>query len=62
MNRNGSRVVQDPKGRDRERYPIVYDARLKVKEGKAVDRGQVCWLSGTRRMNRRSRATTFWQA
>src|SRR5439155_191708 len=30
MNRTGSIVVQDAKGRDRERYPIVYGARLKV--------------------------------
>ena len=28
MNRNGSLVVKDEKGRDRERYPIVYGARL----------------------------------
>jgi DNA-directed RNA polymerase subunit beta' len=41
MNRSGSLVVQDAKGRDRERYPIVYGARLKVKEGQAVDQGQV---------------------
>src|SRR5436853_358519 len=41
MNRNGSLVVQDAKGRDRERYPIVYGARLKVKEGQTVDQGQV---------------------
>jgi hypothetical protein len=27
MNRTGSLVVQDAKGRDRERYPIVYGAR-----------------------------------
>ena len=40
MNRNGSLVVQDAKGRDRERYPIVYGARLKVKEGQAVEQGQ----------------------
>ena len=37
MNRNGSLVVQDSKGRDRERYSIVYGARLKVKDGQAVD-------------------------
>ena len=36
MNRSGSLVVQDDKGRDRERYPIVYGARLKVKDGQAV--------------------------
>src|SRR6187397_2525363 len=41
MNRSGSLVVQDAKGRDRERYPIVYGARLKVKEGQNVQQGQV---------------------
>src|SRR5512143_3236887 len=39
MNRSGSLVVQDAKGRDRERYPIVYGARLKVKEGQHVEAG-----------------------
>src|SRR5499426_820694 len=41
MNRTGSLVVADAKGRDRERYPIVYGARLKVKEGQQVEQGQV---------------------
>src|SRR6188472_4435069 len=41
MNRNGSLVVKDEKGRDRERYPIVYGARLKVKDGQTVEQGQV---------------------
>ena len=41
MNRSGSLVVQDVKGRDRERYPIVYGARLKVKDGAAIEQGQV---------------------
>jgi DNA-directed RNA polymerase subunit beta' len=41
MNRNGSVVIKDEKGRDRERYPIVYGARLKVKDGQKVDQGQV---------------------
>src|SRR5476649_280085 len=41
MNRSGSLIVQDAKGRDRERYPIVYGARLKVKEGQHVEQGQV---------------------
>jgi DNA-directed RNA polymerase subunit beta' len=40
MNRTGSLVVADEKGRDRERYPIVYGARLKVKDGQKVDQGQ----------------------
>ncbi|MDE3156198.1 MAG: DNA-directed RNA polymerase subunit beta', partial [Acidobacteriota bacterium] len=41
MNRSGSLVIQDAKGRDRERYPIVYGARLKVQEGQTVEVGQV---------------------
>ena len=40
MNRNGYLVVADEKGRDRERYPIVYGARLKVKDGQKVEVGQ----------------------
>ncbi|MGE0446126.1 MAG: DNA-directed RNA polymerase subunit beta' [Vicinamibacterales bacterium] len=40
MNRNGSIVVKDEKGRDRERYPIVYGARLKVRDGQKVEQGQ----------------------
>jgi len=41
MNRNGFIVVQDDKGRDRERYQVVYGARLKVKDGQAVENGQI---------------------
>jgi DNA-directed RNA polymerase subunit beta' len=41
MNRTGSVVIVDQKGRDRERYPVVYGARLKVKDGQAVEPGQV---------------------
>ena len=41
MNRSGSLVVADQKGRDRERYPIVYGARLKVRDGQKVDQGQM---------------------
>ena len=41
MNRSGSLVVQDDKGRDRERYPIVYGARLKVRDGQKVEQGQI---------------------
>jgi DNA-directed RNA polymerase subunit beta' len=41
MNRTGSIVIQDAKGRDRERYPIVYGARLKVRDGQAVEQGTV---------------------
>ncbi len=41
MNRTGSLVVQDTKGRDRERYSVVYGAKLRVKDGQAVEPGQV---------------------
>jgi len=41
MNRNGHVIVQDEKGRDRERYQVVYGARLKVKDGQAVENGQI---------------------
>ncbi len=41
MNRTGFIVVQDDKGRDRERYQVVYGARLKVKDGQPVENGQI---------------------
>ena len=37
MNRTGSIVVQDAQGRDRERYQVVYGARLRV-EGRPARR------------------------
>ena len=40
MNRTGSLVVQDAKGHDRERYPVVYGAHLRVSDGQPVDQGQ----------------------
>jgi DNA-directed RNA polymerase subunit beta' len=41
MNRSGSIVVQDEKGREKERYQLVYGARLKVKDGDQVKLGQM---------------------
>ena len=41
MNRTGSLVVQDAKGRDRERYAVVYGAHLRVHDGQQVEPGQV---------------------
>jgi DNA-directed RNA polymerase subunit beta' len=41
MNRTGSIVIQDSKGRDRERYPIVYGARLKVRDGAHCEQGTI---------------------
>jgi len=40
MNRNGSLVVQDASGREKERYSIVYAAKLKVADGQDVQEGQ----------------------
>jgi DNA-directed RNA polymerase subunit beta' len=40
MNRNGILVVQDEQGREKERYQIVYGARLKVKDGQKIERSE----------------------
>src|SRR3989442_9263606 len=40
MNRNGMLVIQDEQGREKERYQIVYGARLKVKDGQKIERGE----------------------
>src|SRR5579863_10071798 len=39
MNRNGSIAVVDDKGREKERYAIVYGAKLKVEDGAKVALG-----------------------
>jgi len=41
MNRQGSIAVVDDKGRERERYSVVYGAKLKVNEGDQVQLGQI---------------------
>jgi DNA-directed RNA polymerase subunit beta' len=41
MNRSGSLMVVDGKGRERERHAVVYGAKLKVKEGQEVKQGQL---------------------
>src|SRR5260370_7854557 len=40
MNRQGSIAVVDEKGRERERYAVVYGAKVKVAEGGQVQLGQ----------------------
>jgi DNA-directed RNA polymerase subunit beta' len=37
MNRNGELLIVDDADRERERYPVVYGARLLVKEGQRVE-------------------------
>ena len=41
MNRNGEITVLDAEGREREKYPVVYGANLKVADGAAVQAGQL---------------------
>ncbi len=40
MNRNGSIAVIDDRNREKERYSVVYGARIKVEDGQAVSLGQ----------------------
>ncbi len=41
MNRNGILAVVDAKGRERERYQVMYGAKLRVGDGEEVERGQL---------------------
>src|SRR5262249_8007525 len=41
MNRGGSIAVVDEKGREKERYAVVYGAKLKVQDAQQVNLGQV---------------------
>jgi DNA-directed RNA polymerase subunit beta' len=41
MNRSGSIAIADEKGREKERYSVVYGAKVKVADGDQVELGQV---------------------
>ena len=41
MNRNGAIAIVDEKGRELERYAVVYGARLKKKEGDPIEMGEI---------------------
>ncbi len=41
MNRNGAVALQDEEGNIRERYSVVYGAKLKIREGDKVQKGDV---------------------
>jgi DNA-directed RNA polymerase subunit beta' len=41
MNRNGTLIIADDGGREKERYSVAYGAILKVKEGQKIKPGQV---------------------
>jgi DNA-directed RNA polymerase subunit beta' len=40
MNRNAKIAIVDETGREREKYPVVYGAKIKVKDGDRVEVGQ----------------------
>ena len=40
MNRNGSIAIVDDKGREKERYAVVYGAKVKVEDGQQVSLGR----------------------
>jgi DNA-directed RNA polymerase subunit beta' len=40
MNRNAKIAIVDETGREREKYPVVYGAKIKVKDGDRVEPGQ----------------------
>jgi DNA-directed RNA polymerase subunit beta' len=41
MNRNGQLIIEEESGREKERYKVVYGAKLKVKDGEEVLMGAV---------------------
>lgn len=41
MNRSGDIAIKDEEGRERETLPIIYGARLKVKDGQKVNSGAI---------------------
>ena len=41
MNRNGELAIIDAQGREREKYPIVYGAKVLVKDGDPVEKGKL---------------------
>ncbi|GAB4264267.1 MAG: DNA-directed RNA polymerase subunit beta' [Deferrisomatales bacterium] len=41
MNRNGEIAILDEEGREREKYPVIYGAHLKVPDGGRVEAGQL---------------------
>jgi DNA-directed RNA polymerase subunit beta' len=40
-NRNSEMSIHDPDGRERERYPLRYGARIRVQDGQEVKKGQL---------------------
>lgn len=40
MNRNGGILIQDDQGREKERYRVIYGAKLKVRDGQRINEGE----------------------
>ena len=40
MSRNAKIAIHDESGREREKYPVMYGAKIKMKDGEAVQKGQ----------------------
>ncbi len=41
MNRNGELAIVDENGRERERYPVIYGAKIKIDDGRPVKSGDL---------------------
>ena len=41
MNRNGELAILDAQGREREKYSLVYGAKVLVKDGDGVEKGKL---------------------
>ena len=54
MNRSGLIAIVDEKGREKERYHVVYGARLRVEEGRAGQPSARSWPNGIRSPSRSS--------
>ena len=59
MNRNGEIIVTDEQGRERERYGVVYGAKLLVRDGEKVGAEHAARRVGSRT---RCRSSPRWPA
>ncbi len=48
MNRNAKIAIVDESGREREKYPVVYGAKIKIEDGDRDCAWSEIWLNGIR--------------